>query len=129
MKKANINSEAKKAISLGLLCAISYFAVYISRNVLGTVSPQMIEKGIFKTENIGTLSSLFFITYACGQLINGIVGDKIKAKYMLGFGLAFAGISTLIFTSFCTSKSVAYVSYASSGFFLSMIFYKNPNPF
>lgn len=122
MKKLNINAEARKAISLGLLCAVSYFAVYVSRNVLGTVSPQMIEKGILTTESIGTLSSLFFITYAFGQLINGIIGDKIKAKYMLVFGLALAGVSSLVFTYFCTIKAVAYTAYACSGFFLSMIF-------
>ena len=122
MKKLNINIEVKKAILLGMLCAVSYFAVYIFRNVLGAVSPQMIEKGIFNTKDIGAFSSLFFITYACGQLINGVIGDKIKAKYMLGFGLLLAGVSSLVFTCFCTNKSVAYIAYACSGFFLSMIF-------
>lgn len=122
MKKLNISTQAKKAISLGTLCAISYFAVYVSRNVLGTVSPQMIEKGVFDTASIGTLSSIFFITYAIGQLINGMIGDKIKAKYMIGFGLIFSGASSLVFTQFCTTKTIAYIAYAGSGFFLSMIY-------
>ena len=80
MKKLNISPKAQNAIMLGCMCSIAYFAVYIARNTLGAVSPQMIEDGSFTTENIGTLSSVYFITYAFGQLINGAVGDKIKAN-------------------------------------------------
>lgn len=83
---------------LGSVCSLSYWAVYVARNILGAVSPQMIEQGVFTTENIGTLSSTYFITYAVGQLINGAIGDKIKAKYMISFGLILAGLSTLLFT-------------------------------
>ena len=34
--------------------------------------------------------------YAIGQLINGIIGDKIKAKYMIGLGLIFAGVIRIL---------------------------------
>ena len=114
--KLNLSANAKKAVMLG------GFAVYIVRNMLGTVTPQMIESGSFTTEQIGTLSSIYFITYACGQLINGIIGDKIKAKYMIGFGLIFAGIFNLIFSFTYKTPTVAFVAYAAMGFFLSMIY-------
>ena len=120
--KLNLSANAKKAVMLGGMCAISYLAVYIVRNMLGTVTPQMIESGSFTTEQIGTLSSIYFITYACGQLINGIIGDKIKAKYMIGFGLIFAGIFNLIFSFTYKTPTVAFVAYAAMGFFLSMIY-------
>lgn len=120
--KLNLSANAKKAVMLGGMCAISYLAVYIVRNMLGTVTPQMIESGSFSTEQIGTLSSIYFITYACGQLINGIIGDKIKAKYMIGFGLIFAGIFNLIFSFTYKTPTVAFVAYAAMGFFLSMIY-------
>ncbi len=51
-----------------------YLAVYVARNALSAASPQMIEAGVFTTEQIGTLSSSYFIVYAVGQLINGAVG-------------------------------------------------------
>ena len=121
-KNMKISSAAKKAIAIGSLCSVSYLAVYIARNSLGAVSPQMIEGGVFTTENIGTLSSLYFITYAIGQLINGAIGDKIKAKYMISFGLIFAGICNVVFTLFPSSLATAYVSYGAMGFCLSMIY-------
>lgn len=120
--KLNLSANARKAVLLGSMCAISYLAVYIVRNILGTVTPQMIESGSFTTEQIGTLSSIYFITYAVGQLINGTIGDKIKAKYMIGFGLIFAGISNLIFSFTYKTPTVAFVAYAAMGFFLSMIY-------
>ena len=75
---SKLKPNVKNAIILGTLCSVSYLAVYIARNILGTVSPQMIEKGIFSTKQVGTLSSVYFISYAIGQLINGYIGDKIN---------------------------------------------------
>ena len=77
-----ISPAAKKAVMIGGVCSISYLAVYIARNILGAVSPQMIQKNVLTTETIGALSSVYFICYAIGQLINGAIGDKIKTKYM-----------------------------------------------
>ncbi len=117
-----ISQSVKNAVSIGALCSISYLAVYIARNILSTVSPQMIGDGSLTTEDIGTLSSLYFAFYAVGQLVNGIIGDKIKPKYMMGFGLILAGVSNFIFPIFIKSVLVVYAAYALSGFFLSMIY-------
>ena len=117
-----VSDAAKKAIFIGSLCSASYLAVYIARNVLGTVSPQLIEDGSFTTENIGQLSSIYFIAYAAGQLINGMIGDKVKSKYMISFGLTFAGVCNLLFSLFASSLTAAYVIYGMTGFFLSMIY-------
>jgi len=117
-----ISFSAKKAMMIGSLCSVSYLAVYVARNVLSAVSPQMIEQGVFSREAIGTLSSVYFISYAIGQLINGAIGDRIKAKYMLTMGLVLAGLTNLLFASFAQVPGVAYVSYGFTGFFLSMIY-------
>ncbi len=115
-------STIKKAIFLGLLCSVSYLAVYFARNVLGAVSPQMIENGYAETY-LGSLSSAYFGFYAIGQLINGIIGDKIKAKYMMSFGLFMAGAANLAFLQISEiSKSTALIVYGMMGFFLSMIY-------
>ena len=57
------------------------------RNILGAVTPQMFKTGGMTTEYIGEISSLYFIAYAIGQLINGLAGDKIKARYLISHGL------------------------------------------
>lgn len=122
MKTFAMKKEAKNAIVLGTLCCIAYLAVYIARNVLSTVSPQMIKDGIFDKEFVGTLSSIFFISYALGQLINGLVGNRIKAKYMMSLGLLLSGVSNYIFSVAPATPPFSYAAYALCGFFLSMIY-------
>lgn len=116
------DTKVRNAVMIGSMCSISYLAVYFARNILGAVSPQMIEQGVFTKPNIGTMSSVYFISYGFGQLINGAIGDKIKSKYMISFGLALAGICTLLFSLLASSLYAAYVVYGMTGFFLAMIY-------
>ncbi len=120
--RLNISPAAKKAIMIGSICSVSYLAVYIARNVLSAVTPQMIASGSFTNETIGTLSSCYFIVYAVGQLFNGILGDKIKAKYMIGFGLVLAGVLNFLFPFMEKSLPMVYITYSLTGFFLAMIY-------
>ena len=122
MKPLNIRPAVRNAIFIGGMCSISYFAVYIARNMLSSTSAQMAETGAFSLEQLGTISSVYFITYACGQLINGWVGDRIKPKYMISLGLMFAGVFNALFSAFTNTPIASYISYGLSGFFLSMIY-------
>ena len=117
-----MRKEVKNAIAIGVLCSVSYLAVYFARNILGAVTPQMIGTGNFTTEYIGSVSSVYFIFYAVGQLINGAIGDKIKARYMISFGLLLAGITNLLFSLLPPSSQIATFTYGMTGFFLSMIY-------
>ena len=125
MKKKRTQTEKNNiinAILLGGICSVSYFVVYFGRNILSAVTPQMLEIETFTTEYIGVISSAFFICYAIGQLINGIIGDKIKAKYMMSFGLILAGCCNFAFPSATASHQWAYAVYGLMGLFLSMFY-------
>lgn len=75
------SSSARNAILIGTLCSVSYLGVYFARNILSVVTPQIIEGGVYTEEYIGSISSMFFTFYAVGQLINGLVGDKIEEHF------------------------------------------------
>ena len=89
-----ISTRARNAMFLGVLCSLSYFAVYIARNILGAVTPKMTAES-FSLDYIGELAAVYLLAYACGQLINGSIGDFIKAKYMISIGLLSRGIVSL----------------------------------
>ncbi|MBQ1965796.1 MAG: MFS transporter [Clostridia bacterium] len=123
-----MTANAKKAIKIGSMCFMAYLAVYLARNILSTVTPAMHGQG-FSKDGIGFASSVFFYSYAVGQLINGAIGDKIKAKYMMTVGLFCAGICNLLFSYFNVNNDVygvipgaAYLAYGAAGFFLAMIY-------
>lgn len=117
-----ISKEAKNAICITLLCFLTYLSVYFAKNVLSAVSPQMIEDGVVTKEVLGAFSSTYFICYAIGQLINGAIGDKIRARYMICTGVVMAGISIALFLALIETHSAAQIAYGFAGFFLSMIF-------
>ena len=120
-REMKISQKAQRAIFIGLMCAVSYLAVYIARNILGAVTPQMVESG-YSEAYIGTVSSTYFVLYATGQLINGALGDKIKAKYMICFGLLLAGVCNIVFSRLGNYPNMAIVVYGMTGFFLAMIY-------
>lgn len=115
------NEKVKNAICLGFLCSVAYLAVYYARNILGAVTPQIIEGGFYTETQLGSISSTYFVCYAFGQLINGMIGDKIKARYMLSFGLILAGVCNFVFSLMGDIVS-ASAAYGMTGFFLSMIY-------
>ena len=121
MKRFKISANAKHAILIGGLCSFSYLAVYIARNILGAVGPKMQLDG-FSTADITTMGSAFFFSYAIGQLINGIIGDKIKARYMICLGLLLSGASNIAVALLSSSQMAATISYMGTGFFLAMIY-------
>ncbi len=55
-----LSKDAKNAIMIGTICPVSYLAVYIARNILGAVTPQLVASGYTK-DYIGSISSLYFI--------------------------------------------------------------------
>lgn len=114
--------KVRNAVYIGGMCALSYLAVYFARDILSVVSPQMVEEGVFTTGFVGTLSSVYFTCYAIGQLINGVVGDRIKAGYMISLGLILAGICTFAFVFMTKSPVILCGAYGMTGFFLSMIY-------
>ena len=117
-----LSSGAKKAFLIGGLCSVSYLAVYVAKGALSAATPQITAAGAFSTEQVGTLASVYYIVYAFGQLINGTIGDKIKAKYMISFGLILSSIGFLLLPLFAGLPYYAYIAYGASGFFMAMIY-------
>ena len=91
------NSAFKKALAMGVISVFAYLASYYTRSLLSVATPNMLETGLYTTEFIGLLSSVQFMVYAAGQLVNGYVGDRINPKYMISVGLAVTGAATLLF--------------------------------
>ena len=109
-----------RAIQIGTVCVSSYVVSYYMRNVLSVTSPDMLKLGLFTKEFLGTLSSVYMLFYAIGQLINGIIGDIIKPKMMIVCGMVLCGLSSLFF-SLIDNQIFQIILFAMIGFSLSML--------
>lgn len=117
-----ISKNALNAIRITLLCFLTYLSVYFAKNTLSAVSPQMIDSGVVTAQTLGVFSSTYFICYAFGQLINGMLGDRIKARYLICSGVILAGVCIIVFLKLLATPMLARIAYGCTGFFLSMIF-------
>ncbi|MBQ7777471.1 MAG: MFS transporter [Oscillibacter sp.] len=116
------DEKVKNAVLIGTLCSVLYLCVYFARNILGAVTPQILEEGQFSTEYIGSLSSWFFAFYAVGQLVNGIIGDRVKARNMLSAGLLLSGVCSLLMPTLLPWQLPTSAVYGMTGYFLAMIY-------
>lgn len=113
--------DLRNAFIIGTISTLLYLACYFARNILSVVSPQIVENTKISVEYIGVISTTNMFFYAGGQLINGIIGDKIKAKYLVGGGIALAGLCNLGM-GLTQEPILMLVAYSASGFFLSAIY-------
>lgn len=120
MKQAAENYEFKKALKIGSVCIFTYMMSYYMRNILSVTTPEMLENGDFTKEFIATMSSVYMIVYASGQLVNGIIGDIIKPRFMVFIGLVLAGVSLIGFP-FAAVPIEQVCCFAVLGFGFSML--------
>lgn len=105
---------------LGALCFLAYVACYDGRSILSAIIPQMIQDTGFTKESLGLMGSAFFLTYGIGQVINGMIGDRVKARYMVSLGLLLAGLTLFIFPHI-TSALSGTILWGLCGLVLSML--------
>ncbi len=89
-----------------LAITIGYGLVYTCRLALSVVKKPLIDGGIFTPEQLGTIGSALFYTYAFGKLTNGFLADHANLKLFFAVGVlgsAFLnlgmGFSTVMWAS------------------------------
>ncbi len=115
-----MKTAVKHAISLGAACFFAYAACYVCRNMLSAMMPQLLSEDIFPQKLLGGMGSAFFFTYGFGQFINGLIGNRVNPKYMVGTGLFLAGVLTLLFPH-VTSNVGCILLWGGCGFLCSML--------
>ena len=108
------------ATNLFLYCFLAYACSYIGRKNFSACLPAMIEEGFLTKAFGGTVNSAYMLVYGAGQLLSGIIGSKIKPRYMIGTGLCGAGVCTLAM-GFIPSAELMPLIWALNGLFHSML--------
>ena len=115
-----MKKELSTAWRIGSICIITYLASYVTRNILSVSTPDMLKDELFTKEYTGMLSSVCFIFYAIGQLVNGFLGERIHPKMMISIGLLITSISTLAVPA-VASRPIHFICFTLIGFALSML--------
>ena len=80
-------AKDKRTLLFTSLCCLVYFSSYMTRiNYGAAVAEIILSLGITKAMASMAVTGSF-ITYGAGQIFSGVVGDHIKPKTMIFFGL------------------------------------------
>ena len=95
----NIDKQKNKSFSgLVTACSLVYFISYLTRQNYSAVMVDIIESEGYAKSAAGAAVTGLFITYGAGQIISGLLGDKISPKKLITIGLlASAAMTTSVF--------------------------------
>lgn len=112
--------EQKKQLrAVLLLCWMTYVVAYLCRVNLSTVLDKLADGLQVSVEYLGIASSIYFVTYAVGQLLNGAVGDRVNPHRFLMLALAMTGTINVIL-GIQTSGVLFLLLWGLNGFCQSM---------
>lgn len=120
----------KKAKGIAWMLMLVYLASYLTRKnfnvMISAVAGGMVSGGVFETldaanTTLAIVSGALTVVYGIGQVVNGILGDKIKPQLMLTVGLALASASNVAMF-FCPDNYVPMaIIWGINGFAHSML--------
>lgn len=84
--------ETKREVNaLAYLCALVYFISYVSRINLAAVMVEMVACGFAPQTTAALALTVCSVTYGCGQLLSGYLGDRYKPQNIIFAGFLLTG--------------------------------------
>lgn len=117
-------SIAKKRISgkpLAWMLTLVYFSSYITRINFSAIIQEIITQTGFEKSTLSIILTVLSITYGTGQIVNGILGDKIKPQNLIFTGMIVAVSMNLLLPIFSYSVPMMTVLWGINGFAQAMM--------
>ena len=113
-------ADSRRAFGLFALCWALYGCSYLGRQNYSSVMAEMVIEGLMTKGQAGLVNTVFYVFYAAGQLINGVLGDKHSPRWMLFIGSCGAGLCNLL-GPMADSYAMILVLRALNGYFMAML--------
>ncbi|MDE6751413.1 MAG: MFS transporter [Eubacterium sp.] len=117
--KYSIDSIKQSRVVVIVLWLV-YASAYFGRTCYSAAIASIVNDGIYSKADIGIVGTVFFVCYGVGQIVNGILGDRINPFKMVLFGAFLSGICC-ISIAFAESISAMSVIWGANGIFQSML--------
>ena len=120
--KYSIESLKKSRIVVVVLWLI-YASAYFGRTCYSAAIASIVSNGIYTKADIGIVGTVFFICYGVGQIVNGIVGDRVNPFKMVLCGAFLSGLCC-VSIAFADSILAMSIIWGANGIFQSMLWSK-----
>ena len=105
---------------LRLLCSLVYFSKYMCRSNYAAVILVICADLNLSRADAGLAVTGSFFTYAIGQLVCGILGDRISPKNMIFIGMIGTAVCNIALPFFSSALLIALI-WCINGFFQAMV--------
>ena len=105
----------KEVRNLTILLACTYMVSYLTRINYGTIISAMVTQTGFTKDSLSLALTGSFITYGAGQIISGVMGDRINPKKLISYGLAVT-VAMNILLPFCGNPFLMCGVWCVNGF-------------
>lgn len=113
-------NDFKKSRLTVLALWLGYASSYFIRTCYAASINSIVSEGVLSKGKVGLIGTAFFVCYGVGQLISGLIGDKVNPFAMIIFGLT-AGSLSCFAMAFADSLALMLFVWAFNGFFQSML--------
>ena len=108
--------KTKKEVSaLGLLFAFTYMVSYMTRTNFGAIISEMERATQYPRELLSVALTGSFITYGIGQIISGVIGDRVSPKKLVTIGLILTTVMNLMIP-LCPNPYLMILCWCVNGF-------------
>jgi sugar phosphate permease len=88
---------------------LAYASYYLGRKGFSAAKHSLKSEGLLDTPALGAIDTAYLAAYSVGQFVSGVLGDRVGARRLVGFGLllsagacaAFGSASSALGFAFC----------------------------
>ncbi|MBR2461349.1 MAG: MFS transporter [Clostridia bacterium] len=106
---------------LFVICFLVYSCAYIARVNYSTAIDGMRSLGVIDESIAGIISSVYFIVYASGQVVNGMIADRRSPFMLVVIGLVLVSLSNAAMFLFYSPAWLPVLWWGLNGFGQSML--------
>jgi len=99
-------------------CWLTYASFYLCRVNLSVALQAIQEEFSWSKTQVGLIGSALFWVYACGQFINGQLGDRLRARSFVAAGLLASVLLNVAF-GFAADLPLMVILWGANGYFQS----------
>lgn len=106
---------------LAWVLTLVYFASYVTRINFAAIIQEVVTETGFKKSELSVVLVCTWVAYGIGQVISGILGDKVKPQDLMLCGLAFTTAINLLFPLCSSYVLLMAIFWGLNGFAQAML--------
>jgi sugar phosphate permease len=104
-----VSQERRQRNLVWAVTWLAYATYYLGRKGFSAAKHSLKSAGVLDTAALGAIDTAYLAAYSLGQFISGVLGDRIGARRLIGYGLLLSAGLCALFGSLSSALLLALV--------------------